>query len=802
MSKPAESERSSRPSTERLLDAWFRFRIPIGLIGTLLLAILVGVGPEPNYQISLEGLFPADDPLILSQTRAREAFGDNRFVLLAYEDPEVMSPEGIQRAAQIEEQIREIDGVRDVLCLASLDRQLKILGTSITAENRLSSHYRKMFLGFTHDKDESVAGFICLLAPLGSLNKEGQVIASLRGVVRQPPGQAERGIVVGEPVLIADAFASIRRDSARLQIAATLLLAIVLALCLRSLRWILVVFGIVLLSIMATQSVGGLLGLRWSLLSSMLPAIILVIGAGALTHLAVWSRRWQLRGLPVVPATKQSVRRVFWPVLATCVTDAMGFLAILVSPITPLREFALMVSVGIFLFLLTAFLLFPLLGCWALASHRNAEDRGVSDEPAFSTFSNSHASAGPTTGRVSDDRGATDFHRRSRWCAIGFTAMVAVAAGGILRLDLETDITKSFRRRSPLAVSFRFVEKQLGGAGIWEVHIPVPDNFDRSFVTRVQTLQEELRNLRVPVADQQYPLAELSSVVSLVDVITSTDNSPNFILANTPIALRLQGVRAAMPVFYDTLLGTTDDGQTYLRILLRSQDARSVAWKQALIMAVEEKVAQHFPPPGLTATRPLDAPPEPLQVGGTFVVISQMIARLVADQWRTLGVALICILATLLVFVRGVFSACLALVPSVLAILFILGTIGWLGIRVDLGVVMIAAVSLGMAVDGAIHMLNAIAIERHTAPDEATAILRGVRANGGPLGYATLAVVAGFSTMAISDFIPSVTFGLLVGAATVVGLIANLTVLPWLIYWSGGFVGRLSWSRSVRRKPA
>ena len=749
--------------TRRFIDHWFSYRMAIGLFGTVILAALALAAPEPLYQISLEGLFPAQDPLIQSQQRAREAFGDNRFVLMAYEDPDVLTSEGVARTAQIESQIREIEGVRDVLCLATLDRQLRLLGTSIVASDVLAGRYRDMFLGFTHDRENKIAGFICLLARLNDLEDEGKVIAALRGVVEQPPTDIGRGIVVGEPVLIADAFASIRRDSVRLQLASTLLLALVLAVCLRSLRWVLVVFGIVQLSIMATVAVASLLQLRWSLLSSMLPAIIVVIGAGALTHLAVWSRRNLVSCESPIDATKSAVARVFWPVLATCVTDAMGFLALLVSPITPLREFALVVSVGILLFLVASIVLFPLLGCWALGK------KGAPTAP-------------PSSDAVGENE-IQAFRRKAQMGLVAYTAFVLFAALGIPRLQLETDITKSFRADSELARSFRFVEKNLGGAGIWEVHIPVDGNVTQTLIDRVKSLSADLRELRVDVengrnSDREY-VATLTNVVSLADVVTSTDGSKNFLLANTPLALRLQGVRAAMPIFYDTLYGETDDGQRYLRLLVRSQDSRSVEWKRALISAVEHKVNEHFPPAELEAgTRTADSP---TRVAGTFVVIAKMVERLVADQWSTLGTALVCVYATLLLFLKRPLVAAVALLPSLMAIVAILGVIGWIGIRIDLGVVMIAAVSLGMAVDGAIHMVNCIDREQgdDRLPDEA--IVRGVRATGGPLAFATLAIVAGFSTLAVSDFMPSVTFGLLVGVATTIGLIGNLTVLPTLL---------------------
>ncbi len=82
-------------------------------------------------------------------------------------------------------------------------------------------------------------------------------------------------------------------------------------------------------------------------------------------------------------------------------------------------------------------------------------------------------------------------------------------------------------------------------------------------------------------------------------------------------------------------------------------------------------------------------------------------------------------------------------------------------------------------------MLNSVEREhaRNDSYDEA--ILVGVQATGGPLTYATMAVVVGFATLAGSNFMPSVTFGLLVGVATTIGLLGNLTVVPTFLLWKG-----------------
>ncbi|MFP6675328.1 MAG: MMPL family transporter [Pirellulaceae bacterium] len=746
---------------QRFISGWFSRRIAVAIIGSVALILLGVCAPKPVYRISLEGLFPAHNPLIQSQERARSAFGDTRFVLLAYQDPEVLTAEGIKRTAEVEGLLREISAVRDVLCLATLDKQLQLLGSSITAKRGMAERYRQMFTGFTHDSQHSVAGFICLLAPLDDLEEEVQLVAQLRNTISRPPTGLGSGIVVGEPVLVADAYSSIRRDSVRLQFAATLLLALVLAYCLRSLGWVIVVFSIVQLSIWAATGAAGILNLHWSLLSSMFPAIIVVIGAGALTHLAVWSRRLLSEQGSAEAAVMAAVDRLAWPILATCVTDAMGFLALLVSPVVPLREFALMVTLGIFFLLVSSCCLFPLFGCWALRNGALLKEDYRRNTP----------------------QNTAAFFVRSRRGLLVYVGIVLIASTGVTRLQLETDITKSFRDDSKLAGSFRFVEQRMGGAGIWEVHIPVEGTLSRSLMIRIGKLSSDLRELQIPIDAAQPNEMErpITNVVSLADVLTAADGT-NFLLAAAPMPLRVQGIKTAMPVFYSTMFGQTDDGRRYLRILVRSPDARDVQWKRELIDTVDNMARVQFP---IEADENDIRRNEELRVAGTFVVIARMVESLLVDQWRTLGVALVCVLLTLVVFQRRLFVAVIALLPSLMAIIAVLGLIGWCRIHVDLGVVMIAAVSLGLAVDGAIHMLNSIERELARGCPYREAIQLGVRATGGPLTYATIAVVVGFSTLAASDFMPSVTFGLLVGVATTVGLIGNLTVVPTCLCWLG-----------------
>jgi predicted RND superfamily exporter protein len=109
------------------------------------------------------------------------------------------------------------------------------------------------------------------------------------------------------------------------------------------------------------------------------------------------------------------------------------------------------------------------------------------------------------------------------------------------------------------------------------------------------------------------------------------------------------------------------------------------------------------------------------------------------------------------------------------------GAMGWLGIRINMGAAMIAAVSVGLSVDGSIHYVMSYQRLRRLglSLDEALQAVQGSVGRAAVL--ATLALTVGFSTLMVSEFIPTVYFGTLVSLTMIGGLLGNLVVLPQLI---------------------
>jgi predicted RND superfamily exporter protein len=135
----------------------------------------------------------------------------------------------------------------------------------------------------------------------------------------------------------------------------------------------------------------------------------------------------------------------------------------------------------------------------------------------------------------------------------------------------------------------------------------------------------------------------------------------------------------------------------------------------------------------------------------------------------------------------------IALIPNATPILIVVGVMGWAGLKVNVATAMLASVSMGLAVDFSIHYLYRFQHELRSGKSFHDAVRDAHGSVGLAMVLANIALIAGFSTLVISAFIPTVHFGLLVSVAMLGGLVGNLISLPILL--------RLLYARGHSQSP-
>jgi predicted RND superfamily exporter protein len=131
---------------------------------------------------------------------------------------------------------------------------------------------------------------------------------------------------------------------------------------------------------------------------------------------------------------------------------------------------------------------------------------------------------------------------------------------------------------------------------------------------------------------------------------------------------------------------------------------------------------------------------------------------------------------------RGIAAGAVVMVPNALPVLVVFGGMGWLGIPVDIGSMMAASIALGVAVDDTIHFLAWYKDDLKVLGDRAEAVLASYRRSATATLQAGLINGLGLSVFATSSFTPTQRFGWLMLTILVAGIVAELIMLPALMF--------------------
>jgi predicted RND superfamily exporter protein len=158
-----------------------------------------------------------------------------------------------------------------------------------------------------------------------------------------------------------------------------------------------------------------------------------------------------------------------------------------------------------------------------------------------------------------------------------------------------------------------------------------------------------------------------------------------------------------------------------------------------------------------------------------------MLQSLFQSQIYTLGTVFFCILLMFILLYRNIKLSIITLIPNLVAASMVLGLMGWLKIPLDIMTITIAAICIGIAVDNSIHYVHRFKVEFKQCQNYRTAMLNSHASIGRAMYYTSITITLGFSILVLSNFMPSMYFGLLTGFSMLVALAANLTLLPLLL---------------------
>jgi len=741
----------------RVVDWVIRLQVPLLLLSIATGLLALGPSLRLEFDRSVEGLFHQDDPHLKNYLEDKEVFGGAETTLVAYTDSELLTTTGLERLEKFDSRLRELPGVSSVLSLAQaklpgspLDpRSLKehlSAGTVSAQELREELLASELYRGRFLSADGQTTVLLVSLAPVGDKTaSRPQTIKRLRVMCdsHKPPA-----VLAGGPVLIEDVYGHLERDGRLLGIASSVVLALVIALLFRNVRWILLPLAVVHLTLVWTKSLLVVSGLRLSMVSSPLVALVTVIGVATVVHVTIRFREEREKNSPS-DALRETLTHIGPAVFWTCMTTAAGFSSLLASRIVPLGGFGTMMALGSALVFVASLGLLPagiLLGRYHTDPARAPGEQKVA-------------------GLLDRVVAAVERHpRKVSLMGLGFLFLTAV---GIFRLEVATDFDENFRRSSPIVQSYRFLADRIGTTSMHDVLIDAPDISQQEefnvFLKKVRSLQQDLNGLN--------GVEGTLSAVNVLDFIMGTKKDrAGFIermaagwLERISPAERLESLQKLQP---DFISGFWNREKNVVRIVVQTGELKGAKAKRHLIETIASRSEARFPS---------------ARTAGVDILLTYTVQSLLADQWTTFSLAVVAILVMMMIAFRDWRLGLIALVPNAAPILIVVGVMGWLGLKVNMATAMLASVSMGLAVDFSIHYLYRFRHELRAGKSVSEALRDAHGSVGLAMVLANVALIAGLSTLTISAFVPTVHFGILVSVAMAGGLIGNLTALPLLL---------------------
>jgi hypothetical protein len=485
-----------------------------------------------------------------------------------------------------------------------------------------------------------------------------------------------------------------------------------------------------------TLGVLGATGRPLTASSMILPSLLLALGCAYTMHVLTAAR-----GCATRTELSAALRGVSRPIALSGLTTAIGFLGIATVRIEAAQELGAFGALGVVLVLAAALTAAPaLLAMWPLPA-RDRLDNWI------------RTSVLGRIVRVATAGGASVIS--------GTLAIMVVLGIGLTQTEVNTDLTTWFPRGSEVRESYEQIKEDLSGISPINVVVEAPEGrtvFEAPAVSAIDALAEHLDAL-----DTVGKAVSYTGVVRQVHRGFSGD--PNATVpADSALVQQYLMLLEGVPQMSDLLL---EDGSA-ANIILRVDNNGSAELKR-VAEAAESWWAAHGPAGfGATST-------------GIMFEFARAEDAVAYGQLQGIVIALGVIGIILLAIFRDWLVTSVALVPNLVPLVMVFGAMGWSGIPLDMGNIVLGSLALGIAVDDTIHVLSDYTGWRRVGVGTEEAVTRALRRTLPALVYTTAAIVIGFGVLGLSDFAATRNLGLVTAALVAVCLAADVLLLPALL---------------------
>jgi predicted RND superfamily exporter protein len=612
-------------------------------------------------------------------------------------------------------------------------------------------------------------------------DREAATIAEVRAIMKEHRNQGEL-FLGGVPMIVSDMIDFIRHDLTAFGIGVLVFLVSMLFLIFRYPRWVILPMVCCFASVIFMFGFLGLIGWKVTVVSSNFTSLLLIFTLSLCVHLIVRYNELfdEMPGASHATMVREMIRSKAIPSIYTSLTTIVAFVSLLTSDIRPVIDFGWMMAIGITFALLISFAIFPA----GLMLYK----KPVKFTPKFDI-----------TGIITRRCAHWVTHRAAATLII-FTALALFSIVGISKLTVENRFIDYFKSSTEIYQGMEKIDKELGGTTPLDIILDADPDFFAAQTTQSAVEEDdpfaddffgdEEEDAGLSGSSYWYNSYQISNIKKIHNYLDELPETGKVLSLATTLAMMeqlnedkpldnisLAVIHKKLPkVINDALFHPymAEDGNQ-IRFSLRVIDSNPNLHRAALLDKIR-----------VDLTDKLQLKPEQVHLTGMFVLYNNVLQNLFSSQIMTIGVVFFVIMLMFMIQFRSLRLAIISIIPNLISAGMVLGLMGWLKIPLDIMTITIAAITIGIAVDDTIHYVHRFNEELVIDGDALATMHRCHDSVGRAMYYTSITIIVGFSILALSNFIPTIYFGLFTSLAMLIAMFANLTLLPLLlILWKG-----------------
>ena len=568
----------------------------------------------------------------------------------------------------------------------------------------------------------------------------------------------------GIPMIADDLISFVKKDITVFGSGVFIFILITLWFIFRDVRWVIFPLLSCFLSIAIMVGMLGYLNWKVTVISSNFISLMLILTMEINIHYVERYKQLQTE----FPKKKENyltyltTTKIFTPILYAVLTTVLAFLSFIFCDIKPVIDFGWMMTLGLFISLFVSMILLPYLIIKfkpkATPMHESKDSKLAK---LFAIIALNH-----------------------RFLVLAFSTIILILSiYGMTRLKVENSFINYFDKKTEIYQGMKLIDEKLGGTTPLEIILKFKDldnkntkNDDDFFQGSDSNEYKDsywFTNFRVNniVNVHKYleSLPEIGKVLSFYSVLQLGEKiNDNKKLGPLEMAILYSKLPEDIKKSIVTPYVSIENNEA--RISLRIIDSNPNLNRKELLIRIQKDLEEK-----------LKLKKDEFKITGVLVIFNNLLQSLFDSQIKTLGITFGGIFILLLILFKSLSWSIVAAIPNFTAALFILGSLGLFNVPLDMMTITIASITVGIAIDNSIHYIYRFREEFKINKNYKKTIEICHRSVGKAIVNASLTIVFGFSILILSNFIPSIYFGIFTGLAMLTAMTLVLTLMPQLI---------------------